>query len=634
MVDDGIVGVTSNPTIFQKAIADWHRLRRADRGLARHGRVSRGRVLRARDRGRRRARPTRSASSTTTPATSTASSRSSCRRELANDTGRSIAAAPDFCGAHRPAQHLHQDPGHRRGRAGDRGDDRGRDQRQRHAALLAGRLRGDPCGVHPRPRAARGGAASRSPTSHSVASFFVSPGRHRGRRAAARGSPLRGRAAVANAKLAYQRFGEIARADRWQALAAEGATRAAAAVGVDRHEEPGLLGRALRRRADRARLREHDARGHDRGVPGPRRRRPHRRPRRRGAAAEIAGWPHAGVSLDDVTHQLEVDGVKSFSDVVRFADRDDPGESRRAARGLMATTAKRPAPNPLRAGLRVGGATEPARLRDLRGDRRPGPAQAPAGDLQPGRRGLLPGRFALIGYARAEMDDDDLPQVRRAAIEKFSRTPVDDHLWPAFAEILHYQAGGFDEDAQFHALARSPGRPSTPATARRGNRVYYLSTPAEFFPVIVQRDGRGQAEQSRRGFARVVIEKPFGHDLRARRASWPRRAPVVRREPDLPDRPLPGQGDGPEHLRLPVRERDLRAGLEPHATSTTSRSRWPRRSASSTGPRSTRRPASCATSSRTTCCRCSRSWRWSRRRRSTPTGPRREGQAAARDAGR
>ena len=121
------------------------------------------------------------------------------------------------------------------------------------------------------------------------------------------------------------------------------------------------------------------------------------------------------------------------------------------------------------------------------------------------------------------------------------------------------------------------------------------------------------------GFARVVIEKPFGHDLASARELADDRPPAVLREPDLPDRPLPGQGDRPEHLRVPVRQHDLRAGLEQHATSTTCSSRSASRSASSTGRPSTRRPASSATSCRTTCFRCSRWWRWSRRRRSTPT---------------
>ena len=156
MVDDGIVGVTSNPTIFQKAIADSDDYDAAIEHL--HGqRQAAGRgVLRAGDRGRPgRRRP--------------AARR--VRRDRAPGRVRLVRAAPgpgqrrrglDHGGApvlrpHRPPQHLHQDPGHGRGRAGDRGVDRSRRERQRHAALLAGCLRGDPRGVPARSRASRRG---------------------------------------------------------------------------------------------------------------------------------------------------------------------------------------------------------------------------------------------------------------------------------------------------------------------------------------------------------------------------------------------------------------------------------------------------------------------------------------------
>ena len=71
------------------------------------------------------------------------------------------------------------------------------------------------------------------------------------------GHALRGKAAVANAKLAYQLFRERFSGPRWDALAAQGRAPAAPAVGVDLHQEPGVLVHSLRRRADRPRHREH-----------------------------------------------------------------------------------------------------------------------------------------------------------------------------------------------------------------------------------------------------------------------------------------------------------------------------------------------------------------------------------------
>ena len=70
---------------------------------------------------------------------------------------------------------------------------------------------------------------------------------------------LRGKAGIANSRLAYAAFQEVFSGERWDALAAQGRQGAAAAVGLDRGEEPGLLGHHVRHRAGRGRHREHDA---------------------------------------------------------------------------------------------------------------------------------------------------------------------------------------------------------------------------------------------------------------------------------------------------------------------------------------------------------------------------------------
>ena len=102
--------------------------------------------------------------------------------------------------------------------------------------------------------AAAGGDLS---TVHSVASFFVSRVDTEVDRRLPEDSPLRGKAAVANAKLAYEQFRASVATDRWQALAAKGATRATPAVGVDVDQERRVLPHAVRRHPHRARHREH-----------------------------------------------------------------------------------------------------------------------------------------------------------------------------------------------------------------------------------------------------------------------------------------------------------------------------------------------------------------------------------------
>ena len=113
----------------------------------------------------------------------------------------------------------------------------------------------------------------------SVASFFVSRIDTASRQAARRSSAdrqagaigLRGKVAIANAKIAYARYKALFSGPRWQALAASGAQAAAPALGLHQHQEPRLQGHALCRGADRPRHGQHHAARDDGRLPRPRR---------------------------------------------------------------------------------------------------------------------------------------------------------------------------------------------------------------------------------------------------------------------------------------------------------------------------------------------------------------------------
>jgi glucose-6-phosphate 1-dehydrogenase len=187
--------------------------------------------------------------------------------------------------------------------------------------------------------------------------------------------------------------------------------------------------------------------------------------------------------------------------------------ARQEAASLSAVPQRPAAENPLRVGLRVGGAAEPSIFTIF----------GATGDLAQRKllpaiynlavRGLLPPQFALVGYARTEMSDDDFRRFAKAAIESHSRTPVDERFWPAFASMLHYHAGGFDEDSHFHQLARTLGNIER-QLGGNAIKVFYLSTPASFFPVIIQHLGSAKLNRPS-SLVRLVVEKPFGHDLRS-----------------------------------------------------------------------------------------------------------------------
>ena len=135
MREHGIRGVTSNPTIFEKAMAVGHRLRRAA------ARARRARARRPKTRTgsscspTSRTRPTGCGPSTTSSTAPTASCRSRCRRTSRTTPTATIAQAKELWRAARPAQRDDQDPGHAGRHPGDHGGARRRPQRQRHVDL-------------------------------------------------------------------------------------------------------------------------------------------------------------------------------------------------------------------------------------------------------------------------------------------------------------------------------------------------------------------------------------------------------------------------------------------------------------------------------------------------------------------
>ncbi|MFR9750155.1 glucose-6-phosphate dehydrogenase [Nocardia sp. 004] len=136
-------------------------------------------------------------------------------------------------------------------------------------------------------------------------------------------------------------------------------------------------------------------------------------------------------------------------------------------------------------------------------------------------RGLLPPAFGLVGFARRDYADEDFASVVLEAVKTHSRTPFRQEVWDQLAEGIRFVQGSFDDDAAFAKLA------DTLATLDKergtgGNHAFYLSIPPKTFPLVLdQLSEHGLAQRKapdefgRRPWRRVVIEKPFGHDLKS-----------------------------------------------------------------------------------------------------------------------
>lgn len=130
---------------------------------------------------------------------------------------------------------------------------------------------------------------------------------------------------------------------------------------------------------------------------------------------------------------------------------------------------------------------------------------------------LLPHNFTLIGFARTKYSDEQFRDLARAGIEEYGITSIDEHVWHAFAQGLFYQSGSYDDEKSFQALAkRVKELDSERGTA--DNHLYYLATPPEVFAAISTLIAKvGLCGKEQEGNHRLVIEKPFGHDLESAR---------------------------------------------------------------------------------------------------------------------
>jgi glucose-6-phosphate 1-dehydrogenase len=138
-------------------------------------------------------------------------------------------------------------------------------------------------------------------------------------------------------------------------------------------------------------------------------------------------------------------------------------------------------------------------------------------------RGLLPPGFSLVGFARRDWADEDFAQLTHDAVKSHSRTPFREEVWQQVCEGLRFVSGEFEDDDAFDELARTVTDLDR-ERGTRGNYAFYLSIPPKAFPLVVSQlkrsglaDAPGPDARGYRPWRRVVIEKPFGHDLASAR---------------------------------------------------------------------------------------------------------------------
>jgi glucose-6-phosphate 1-dehydrogenase len=124
-------------------------------------------------------------------------------------------------------------------------------------------------------------------------------------------------------------------------------------------------------------------------------------------------------------------------------------------------------------------------------------------------RRLLPEKFAVVGVSRSEESDDEFRERMKHAVQEFGRDEFKEDVWDWLAEGMHYVATDFaDEGGENHIAAVLNELDRTRGTV--GNRVYYLAVPPDAISTLLHEIGE---RRSAEGWTRLIIEKPFGHDL-------------------------------------------------------------------------------------------------------------------------
>jgi glucose-6-phosphate 1-dehydrogenase len=135
------------------------------------------------------------------------------------------------------------------------------------------------------------------------------------------------------------------------------------------------------------------------------------------------------------------------------------------------------------------------------------------------RGGNLPSDYAIVGFARRDWTDDQIRDDLSAMLKENGEAEFD-QLWPQFASHIVFAPGTFDDPASYGGLKQKLDELDR-THGTRGNRLYYLAVAPEFFSTIIEQLGKAgliYATQQESPWSRVVIEKPFGHDLESAHA--------------------------------------------------------------------------------------------------------------------
>lgn len=129
------------------------------------------------------------------------------------------------------------------------------------------------------------------------------------------------------------------------------------------------------------------------------------------------------------------------------------------------------------------------------------------------KNNLLPDQFAVVGVARAEMNDDEFRRRLSDDLHEFATEEVEPAALEWLVQRLFYRAGDFDDDSTFAELKTTLTKLDEEHNTG-GNYFFYLATAPQYFAKVIEKLGAaGLTDEDEAHWRRVIIEKPFGSDL-------------------------------------------------------------------------------------------------------------------------
>ncbi|HEY66590.1 MAG TPA: glucose-6-phosphate dehydrogenase [Caldilineae bacterium] len=129
--------------------------------------------------------------------------------------------------------------------------------------------------------------------------------------------------------------------------------------------------------------------------------------------------------------------------------------------------------------------------------------------------GRLNAQVHVVGVARSALSVETFHERLYEGVVEYARlNPSVCELWPRFARHITYLRGQYDDPETYRRLAEHLARIDAKA---KSHHLFYLATPPTLYSVIVEQIGRAGLNHNDAGWARIVIEKPFGHDLESAR---------------------------------------------------------------------------------------------------------------------